>query len=50
MLRMAGINGGGKLEGLNMIEEWKDVRGFEDLYEVSNLGNVRKRGYIWRLI
>ena len=24
-----------------MIEVWKDVKGFEGLYEVSNLGNVR---------
>lgn len=23
------------------LEEWKDVRGYEDLYEVSNLGRVR---------
>jgi hypothetical protein len=29
-----------------MIEEWKPIRGCEDLYEVSNFGNVRglKRG------
>lgn len=27
-----------------MIEMWKDVQGFEGLYEVSNLGNVRKKG------
>lgn len=26
-----------------MIEEWKDVKGFEKLYEVSNLGEVRAK-------
>jgi hypothetical protein len=25
------------------MEEWKDVKGFEDYYEVSNLGNVRSK-------
>ena len=25
-----------------MIEEWKDVTGYEGLYQVSNLGNFRK--------
>lgn len=31
-----------------MIEEWKDIDGYEDLYEVSSFGNVRgkKRGCI----
>lgn len=27
-----------------MIEEWKDIEGYEGLYEVSNLGNVRSLG------
>jgi len=26
------------------MEIWKDVVGFEDLYEVSNIGNVRRKG------
>ena len=26
-------------------EEWKPVRGYEGLYEVSSLGNVRRLGY-----
>jgi hypothetical protein len=29
-----------------MIEEWKPVKGFENLYEVSNLGRVRSIGKI----
>lgn len=29
-----------------MIEEWKPVKGFENLYEVSNLGRVRSMGKI----
>ena len=24
-----------------LIEEWKDIQGYEGLYQVSNLGNVR---------
>lgn len=27
-----------------MIEEWKDVIGFEDKYQISNLGNIRLKG------
>ena len=27
-------------------EEWREIKGYEDMYEVSNLGNVRKlKGY-----
>ena len=31
-----------------MIEEWKDIIGYEGLYQISNLGNVKslKREYI----
>lgn len=29
-----------------MIEEWKDISGYEGLYEVSNLGRVRRNGKI----
>jgi len=29
-----------------MIEEWKDIPGYEGLYEVSNLGRVRRNGKI----
>ena len=30
-----------------MLEEWRDVRHYEGIYEVSNLGKVRnKRGQI----
>ena len=30
-----------------MIEQWKDIIGFEKLYQISNLGNVKslKREY-----
>lgn len=28
------------------MEEWKDVVGYEGLYEVSNMGNVRRDGFI----
>jgi len=32
-----------------MIEEWKPVPGYEDYYEVSNLGNVRSKARrIWK--
>lgn len=27
-----------------MIEIWRDVVGYESYYEVSNLGNVRRKG------
>ena len=29
--------------GGNMQEIWKDVKGYEELYQVSNLGNVKSR-------
>jgi hypothetical protein len=31
---------------VQLVEEWKDILGFEELYQVSNLGNVKglKRG------
>lgn len=29
-----------------MIEEWKDIEGYEELYQVSNLGRVRRNGRI----
>lgn len=29
-----------------MIEEWRDIVGYEGLYEVSNLGRVRRNGKI----
>lgn len=25
-----------------MVEEWKDIKGYEGLYQVSNLGNVKR--------
>ena len=25
------------------MEIWKDIRGYEDLYQVSNVGNVRSK-------
>lgn len=28
----------------NTVEEWRPIRGFEDLYEVSSLGRVRRKG------
>ena len=28
-----------------MIEEWKDVKGYEGIYQVSNLGNVKSLNY-----
>ena len=28
-----------------MVEEWRDIRGYEGLYQVSNLGNVRSLNY-----
>ena len=30
-----------------MKEEWKAVKGYEGLYEVSNLGNVRSLDHVW---
>lgn len=27
-----------------MIEEWKDIKGYEGLYRISNLGNVKSLG------
>ena len=30
----------------NMIEEWRDVPGYEGLYEVSNWGRIRRNGKI----
>ncbi|WPH56994.1 putative DNA-binding protein [Enterococcus phage G01] len=26
-----------------MIEEWKDIKGYEGLYQVSNLGRVKSK-------
>lgn len=31
------------------MEEWRDVVGYEGLYEVSNMGNIRRDGCIRRL-
>lgn len=31
------------------MEIWKDVKGFEDYYEVSNLGNVRRKDSLYVL-
>ena len=28
-----------------MVEKWKDIQGFEGLYQVSNLGNIRSLKY-----
>ena len=28
-----------------MAEVWKDIKGYEGLYQVSNLGNVRSLNY-----
>lgn len=30
---------------MNIIEQWKTVKGYEGLYEVSNLGNVKSLNY-----
>lgn len=30
----------------NTHEEWRDIKGYEGLYQVSNLGNVKKLSYI----
>ena len=33
------------------IEEWKDIKGYEGIYQVSNFGNVKniskKKGVLW---
>ena len=29
-----------------MVEEWKDIEGFEGLYQISNFGNVRSLDHI----
>lgn len=29
------------IKGYDIIEEWKDIEGYEGLYQVSNLGNVK---------
>lgn len=29
-----------------MIEEWKDIKGYEGLYQVSNLGRVKRHDRI----
>ena len=34
---------------LNEIEEWRPVVGYEEFYEVSNLGRVRSRARSWRV-
>lgn len=32
-----------------MREIWKDIEGYEGLYQVSNLGKIKSSGgYIWR--
>lgn len=34
-----------------MQEIWKDIKGYEGFYQISNLGNNRSKkshGYIWR--
>lgn len=34
-----------------MKEEWRDIKGYEGLYQVSNLGRVKgllTNGYHWR--
>ena len=34
-----------------MEEIWKDIAGYENLYQVSNLGNVKSyKGYHWRYV
>ena len=30
------------------MEIWKDVKGYEELYQVSTLGRVWSGGYHWR--
>ena len=30
-----------------MLEEWKDIIGYEGLYQVSNYGNVRSVDRVW---
>ena len=29
---------------MNSIEIWKDIKGYEGLYQVSNFGNVKELG------
>lgn len=29
-----------------MIEQWKEIKGYRETYEVSNLGNIRRKGRI----
>jgi len=44
--------------GKGIMEEWRDIKGYEGLYQVSNLGRVRSRyvkgshdiGETWRLV
>ena len=31
----------GNTKGVNILEEWKDIIGFEGLYQISNFGNVK---------
>lgn len=31
---------------MNTTEVWRDIKGYEDLYQVSNLGNVRSLGRV----
>lgn len=33
-----------------MNEEWRAVKGYEGLYEVSNLGNVRSLDHVWEYV
>lgn len=34
-----------ELEDVNMEEEWKDIEGFEGLYQISNFGRVKSLNY-----
>ena len=32
-----------------MKEIWKDIKGYESLYQISNVGKVKKiKGFIWK--
>ena len=34
---------------INMVEIWKNIKGYENLYQVSSMGNVRRVSYTHKL-